>query len=151
MLSTIEEQRSGFSGERSDLPIFSFAIGRTEISIFFEKEFKVEMTMMARAVRQTAPILATATRCSLQARTSGACLVFRVAAYLGAKYVPVSSFRGGYRYFATTTGILKTATALSERSRGGSKVWASADEAVADIESGSVLLSSGFGLCGIAC
>ncbi|EGS22250.1 uncharacterized protein CTHT_0017690 [Thermochaetoides thermophila DSM 1495] len=39
---------------------------------------------------------------------------------------------------------------MTERSRGGSKVWASADEAVADIESGSVLLSSGFGLCGIA-
>jgi 3-oxoacid CoA-transferase len=35
--------------------------------------------------------------------------------------------------------------------RGGSKLWESADEAVADIQSGSVLLSSGFGLCGVAC
>ncbi|KAK1760116.1 mitochondrial succinyl-CoA:3-ketoacid coenzyme A transferase 1 [Echria macrotheca] len=34
--------------------------------------------------------------------------------------------------------------------RGDSKVYNSADEAVADIQSGSVLLSSGFGLCGIA-
>ena len=35
--------------------------------------------------------------------------------------------------------------------RGGSKLWNSADEAVADIRSGSVVLSAGFGLCGIAC
>ena len=34
---------------------------------------------------------------------------------------------------------------------GGSKVWESADAAVADIKSGSVVLSSGFGLCGVAC
>ncbi|KAL2186357.1 3-oxoacid CoA-transferase [Thermothelomyces heterothallicus CBS 203.75] len=34
--------------------------------------------------------------------------------------------------------------------RAASKVWKSADEAVADIKSGSVILSSGFGLCGVA-
>lgn len=34
--------------------------------------------------------------------------------------------------------------------RGGSKVFKSADEAVADIQSGSVILSAGFGLCGTA-
>ncbi|KAF2843397.1 succinyl-CoA:3-ketoacid-coenzyme A transferase [Patellaria atrata CBS 101060] len=34
--------------------------------------------------------------------------------------------------------------------RGGSKLFKSADEAVADIESGSTILSSGFGLCGVA-
>ncbi|KAM7190087.1 mitochondrial succinyl-CoA:3-ketoacid coenzyme A transferase 1 [Rhypophila sp. PSN 637] len=34
--------------------------------------------------------------------------------------------------------------------RRGSKLFASADEAVADIKSGSVILSSGFGLCGVA-
>ncbi|RYO76160.1 hypothetical protein DL766_003867 [Monosporascus sp. MC13-8B] len=34
--------------------------------------------------------------------------------------------------------------------RGGSKVFKSADEAVADIEDGSVILSAGFGLCGVA-
>ncbi|KAK0669907.1 putative succinyl-CoA:3-ketoacid-coenzyme A transferase [Cercophora samala] len=39
---------------------------------------------------------------------------------------------------------------VSEPKRGDSKVWASADEAVADIKSGSVLLSAGFGLCGVA-
>lgn len=34
--------------------------------------------------------------------------------------------------------------------RGDSKLFASADDAVADIKSGSVILSSGFGLCGVA-
>ncbi|KAL2171418.1 hypothetical protein VTG60DRAFT_2825 [Thermothelomyces hinnuleus] len=34
--------------------------------------------------------------------------------------------------------------------RAASRVWKSADEAVADIKSGSVILSSGFGLCGVA-
>lgn len=36
------------------------------------------------------------------------------------------------------------------KQRGGSKVWNSADEAVADIKSGSTVLSAGFGLCGTA-
>jgi len=34
--------------------------------------------------------------------------------------------------------------------RGASKVFKSADEAVADLQSGSVILSAGFGLCGTA-
>jgi 3-oxoacid CoA-transferase len=34
--------------------------------------------------------------------------------------------------------------------RGGSKVFKDADAAVADIKSGSTILSSGFGLCGVA-
>ena len=34
--------------------------------------------------------------------------------------------------------------------RGDSKLYDSADEGVADIKSGSVILSSGFGLCGVA-
>jgi len=34
--------------------------------------------------------------------------------------------------------------------RGASKLFKYADDAVADIKSGSVLLSSGFGLCGVA-
>ena len=34
--------------------------------------------------------------------------------------------------------------------RGASKVFKSADEAVADVQSGSVILSAGFGLCGVA-
>ena len=34
--------------------------------------------------------------------------------------------------------------------RGGSKVYKSADEAIADVEDGAVILSAGFGLCGVA-
>lgn len=34
--------------------------------------------------------------------------------------------------------------------RGRSKVYKDADAAVADIQSGSTILSSGFGLCGVA-
>lgn len=34
--------------------------------------------------------------------------------------------------------------------RGTSKVYKDADEAVADLQSGSMILSSGFGVCGTA-
>lgn len=34
--------------------------------------------------------------------------------------------------------------------RGGSKLYKDADEAVKDVKSGSTILSSGFGLCGVA-
>jgi 3-oxoacid CoA-transferase len=34
--------------------------------------------------------------------------------------------------------------------KGGSKVFKNADEAVADIQNGSTILSAGFGLCGTA-
>lgn len=37
-----------------------------------------------------------------------------------------------------------------EIARGGSKVYKDADEAVADLKSGSTILSAGFGLCGTA-
>ncbi|EAQ83354.1 hypothetical protein CHGG_09758 [Chaetomium globosum CBS 148.51] len=40
--------------------------------------------------------------------------------------------------------------AIPRADRGGSKLWESAADAVADIRSGSVILSSGFGLCGVA-
>ncbi|KAL9084005.1 MAG: hypothetical protein Q9165_008281 [Trypethelium subeluteriae] len=42
-------------------------------------------------------------------------------------------------------------TSLAPRKeRGGSKLFKTADEAVADIKSGSTILSAGFGLCGVA-
>lgn len=46
------------------------------------------------------------------------------------------------RQFSTTRPALAV--------RGGSKLFKDADAAVADIKSGSTLLSSGFGLCGVA-
>lgn len=62
-----------------------------------------------------------------------------------------------YRTFTTTSRALsaplpdssKTAAAPALE-RGASKIYPDADSAVADIPSGSTLLSSGFGLCGVA-
>ncbi|KAF9517572.1 hypothetical protein BS47DRAFT_1326367 [Hydnum rufescens UP504] len=45
----------------------------------------------------------------------------------------------------TTSGICRSTTASV---RSNNKLWKSADEAVADIESGSTVFSGGFGLCG---
>lgn len=42
------------------------------------------------------------------------------------------------------------ATTIRFSQRGGSKVFKTADDAVADIKSGSTIVSSGFGLCGVA-
>ncbi|TRX93551.1 hypothetical protein FHL15_005523 [Xylaria flabelliformis] len=40
--------------------------------------------------------------------------------------------------------------APTKTTRGGSKVFKSADEAIADVKDGDVILSAGFGLCGVA-
>lgn len=50
------------------------------------------------------------------------------------------------RFLSTTTIRLSQA----QQTRPKSKVYESVDAAVADIKSGSTILSSGFGLCGIA-
>lgn len=42
------------------------------------------------------------------------------------------------------------ATTIRFSQRGGSKLFKTADDAVADVKSGSTILSSGFGLCGVA-
>lgn len=61
---------------------------------------------------------------------------------LGLKTVaPHPSYRG----FATTKITLS-----ANKKENGSKVFRTADLAVADIQSGSTILSSGFGLCGVA-
>ncbi|GJN72087.1 succinyl-CoA:3-ketoacid-coenzyme A transferase subunit A [Purpureocillium lilacinum] len=52
------------------------------------------------------------------------------------------------RTFLTTT--IRLSQPSSSSARKDSKVLGTADEAVADVRSGSVLLSSGFGLCGVA-
>ncbi|KAK3985251.1 mitochondrial succinyl-CoA:3-ketoacid coenzyme A transferase 1 [Cladorrhinum sp. PSN332] len=62
---------------------------------------------------------------------------------------PIRSLNvNGIRSFSVTRNW--RSVEIPETTRNDSKLWASADEAVADIESGSVLLSAGFGLCGIA-
>lgn len=55
------------------------------------------------------------------------------------------------RAFQTSPSVFReVATTQPEKSRGGSKVYDSVDEAVADVKSGSTVLSAGFGLCGTA-
>jgi 3-oxoacid CoA-transferase len=48
----------------------------------------------------------------------------------------------------STTAPLQSLAPKVER--GGSKLFKDADAAVADVKSGSTILSSGFGLCGVA-
>lgn len=50
------------------------------------------------------------------------------------------------RTFTTGTAL----RSAKEINKGASKLFDSADDAVADIKSGSTILSSGFGLCGVA-
>ena len=54
------------------------------------------------------------------------------------------------RAFSTCKPRYSATEAATANKRGGSKLFKSADEAVADIKSGSTILSSGFGLCGVA-
>lgn len=55
------------------------------------------------------------------------------------------------RRFQTRAPVRREAPGgAPEKKRGGSKVFDSVDEAVADIKSGSTVLSAGFGLCGTA-
>ncbi|KAK3689496.1 hypothetical protein B0T22DRAFT_461637 [Podospora appendiculata] len=54
----------------------------------------------------------------------------------------------GARTFSHTRNWRSAAVPAVDRS--ASKLFASADDAVADVKSGSVILSSGFGLCGVA-
>lgn len=70
------------------------------------------------------------------------------------KSISPHTFLASARLFTTTHRLLSapnrpTATAPAPE-RGASKLWESADAAVADIPSGITLLSSGFGLCGVA-
>ncbi|KAF1349142.1 succinyl-CoA:3-ketoacid-coenzyme A transferase subunit B [Delphinella strobiligena] len=54
------------------------------------------------------------------------------------------------RRLGSTAAAVKSGSKAPSQSRARSKVFKDADEAVADIQSGSTLLSSGFGLCGVA-
>ena len=49
-----------------------------------------------------------------------------------------------------STATLETERLAPKVERGASKLFKDADEAVADLKSGSTILSSGFGLCGVA-
>ncbi|KAL2151247.1 hypothetical protein VTH82DRAFT_6345 [Thermothelomyces myriococcoides] len=106
------------------------------------------MVGVARAARQTAPMLARqASSCSRQLATVAA-----RAVSAGPRGAPLL---GGTRFAVGCTRNFSQSrhwrsVAVPDVDRAASKVWKSADEAVADIKSGSVILSSGFGLCGVA-
>lgn len=69
------------------------------------------------------------------------------------KPAPRCAFSLSYTQFSPARRSFVTTTirySAKGNKKGTSKVWASADEAVADVQSGSVILSSGFGLCGVS-
>ncbi|KAK3936858.1 hypothetical protein QBC46DRAFT_452401 [Diplogelasinospora grovesii] len=125
------------------------------------------------AIRQTTaatpPVLNNATSsrqllaCATNTRliTLGASRRIPNATNLGSTRLRAARCAGAARSFSTTTTriIRRYSTAsptttkpTSPRGGGGvfPKLFKSADDAVADIQSGSVILSSGFGLCGVA-
>ncbi|KAK0640493.1 Succinyl-CoA:3-ketoacid coenzyme A transferase 1 [Lasiodiplodia hormozganensis] len=58
----------------------------------------------------------------------------------------VRSERRGFKKDASPSAAAKAPS----KNRGASKLYASADDAIADLKSGSTVLSAGFGVCGIA-
>jgi 3-oxoacid CoA-transferase len=60
---------------------------------------------------------------------------------------PTSSSTSISSRYSTTAPLQSLAPKIE---RGGSKLFKDADAAVADLKSGSTILSSGFGLCGVA-
>lgn len=113
------------------------------------------MAGAARAVGQAAPVVAGCSR-QLQLRLVAARGFSAFSGFSGAARTARSmrttpgtklgNFTSGIRPFSHSSHWRS-----AEAPAGGSKVWESADAAVADIKSGSVVLSSGFGLCGVAC
>ncbi|GAB1317646.1 hypothetical protein MFIFM68171_07856 [Madurella fahalii] len=99
------------------------------------------MVGVARAVRQAAPAVA-----------RQACSRRRAVVNCPSRTLSVPSiirlYVNGTRGFSHSRNWRSVAAPVAHS--GDSKLWKSADDAVADIESGSVLLSSGFGLCGVA-
>lgn len=62
---------------------------------------------------------------------------------------PLLRLKGaGYPY--STAAAAERPTLAPKIDRSASKLFKNADEAVADVQSGSTILSSGFGLCGVA-
>ncbi|KAH6623470.1 hypothetical protein F5144DRAFT_362538 [Chaetomium tenue] len=107
------------------------------------------MAGVVRTARQTTPMTMMARRaCSrrLAVATVGGSAIIKG---FGIKAMSGSSLSlYGRRSFSHSGHWRSAATPRADR--GGSKLWESAADAVADIRSGSVILSSGFGLCGVA-
>jgi 3-oxoacid CoA-transferase len=111
------------------------------------------MAGVVRTARQTVPVtLVTRRVCSrylaVAAAVGGGAVIrgFSMRAVPGSSLSPSFSGRRSFSH----SGHWRSAD-VPKVERGGSKLWESAADAVADIRSGSVVLSSGFGLCGVAC
>ena len=65
------------------------------------------------------------------------------------RHLHLAAARPFHTSFAAFAAHTSPPAPAHERQR-SDKVWASADEAVADLTSGSLVLSAGFGLCGTA-
>ncbi|KAK3290778.1 uncharacterized protein B0H64DRAFT_420913 [Chaetomium fimeti] len=110
------------------------------------------MVGVARTARQMAPVALLARQaCSrhlaVAAAVGGGAVMrgFSVRAVPGSRFSPSLNGRRNFSHSAHWRSV-----ATPKVDRGGSKLWESAEDAVADIRSGSVVLSSGFGLCGVA-
>lgn len=99
---------------------------------------------MATAIRHLRPVAVFETRQLAAARSIRISQTLRCAATTRT----ARAWRPGCVRFATTYTHKSPDPPAIDRSK--SKLYRDADEAVADIKSGSVILSSGFGLCGVA-
>ena len=89
------------------------------------------LSLSRRSLAVCRPRLQFAARCTASARPA----------------FPPSAIRSAKQY---STAAPQTQRLAPKVERGASKLFKNADEAVADIKSGSTILSSGFGLCGVA-
>lgn len=64
--------------------------------------------------------------------------------------VTIRYVRNERRGFKKDASPSAAAAKAPSKNRGASKLYASADDAIADLKSGSTVLSAGFGVCGIA-
>jgi len=90
-------------------------------------------------------------------RISTACLARKLGAVPRARPQPVPLRFQNVRQLRTSSILYEQKANIGVKrdsamkvTRGGSKVFKNADQAVADLENGSTILSAGFGLCGTA-
>jgi 3-oxoacid CoA-transferase len=96
---------------------------------------------MASAAKRIPPALVVRA-CLPSVRSWQMCLRAAVPA---ARRAPLSR-----RNYSAVPGEAQSTSKAPKIERGKSKLYSNADEAVADLQSGSMILSAGFGLCGIA-
>lgn len=96
------------------------------------------------ASRTSLACLATSSRIAL-AKTSRTCTTRKAGLLLSARYIQSSAVRRDQK-----ANVGAKRDPAPKIIRGQSKLYKDADAAVADIQSGSTILSAGFGLCATA-